>query len=47
MMAYNVSKHAVVTMSETLYHELKDLNANVKQHLYFVFTFMNYFIRQI
>jgi NAD(P)-dependent dehydrogenase (short-subunit alcohol dehydrogenase family) len=29
MIAYNVSKHAVVTMSETLYHELKDLNANV------------------
>jgi NAD(P)-dependent dehydrogenase (short-subunit alcohol dehydrogenase family) len=29
MMAYNVSKHAVVTMSETLYHELKDINANV------------------
>mmetsp|Transcript_14783 Transcript_14783/g.22267 ORF Transcript_14783/g.22267 Transcript_14783/m.22267 type:complete len:309 (+) Transcript_14783:89-1015(+) len=29
MIAYNVSKHAVVTMSETLYHELRDVNAPI------------------
>lgn len=33
MMAYNVSKHAVVTMSETLAQELRDIDANVSTFL--------------
>ena len=29
MAAYNASKHAVVTLSETLYHELRDIKSNI------------------